>query len=204
MTSGNRTHASRVTIYCATITPSSPLKIWSGNRESNAGHMLPKHGCYRNNFSRWSRMFESNEHFRLPTPVDCHYRNSRNLVDRARLERAKTTWVACFTDKSNCRYTTYPWRGVNESNALTLSRSTVFKTVRNHFQLRPLKFFGELYPGFCREQSFVLACNPALYQDGQSIPCPICTCSACGVVPNISSDSYPSAFAARSFHGTLT
>ena len=33
---------------------------------------------------------------------------------------------------------------------------------------------------------------------------PICGCISCGVVPNISSDSYPSAFAARSFHGTLT
>ena len=33
---------------------------------------------------------------------------------------------------------------------------------------------------------------------------PICGCISCGVVPNISSDSYPSAFAARNFHGTLT
>lgn len=82
-------------------------------------------------------------------------------------------------------------------------RVSVFKTVERHRS--PLsEILGELYPGFCREQSFVLACNPALYQDGQSIPCPICTCSACGVVPNISSDSYPSAFAARSFHGMLT
>ena len=37
------------------------------------------------------------------------------------------------------------WRGVNESNALTLTRSTGFKPVRNHFQLRPVELLFGLY-----------------------------------------------------------
>lgn len=47
-------------------------------------------------------------------------------MDKAGLEPAKTRWAICFTDRCNCRYTTYPlctliWQRMVESNGLTHS-----------------------------------------------------------------------------------
>jgi hypothetical protein len=69
-----------------------------------------------------------------------------NLVDEARLERAKLLRSAWVTAKSNCRYTTHPWRKARESNSVTPFDVSLFSRQLDAIARRFPYFIGKSIP----------------------------------------------------------